>query len=1029
MSKHKSTNLFWFICAIFFSGVFSHHLMNEKSSKVARVNLKQGTVLPAEKKYSYSPMLVDYIVKDSMRVALFPDVSKPFLPSGELDRSFRFFFPGDSNLNLTFKLIDNQRLPRVFLYDDTNQLVSRGQEILEDDNLKRRFKITKPGVYRLNIKSPFDIIKNVFADIKISNSKMSLGDYISSRIKQIDIQIEEPQLARLNEIRLKRRRMWKRQIQGVRWQVRESSRERVVVRVRVNSGKWSIATLGLSGRNTAHASDEILPSLDLKIISGELLLGLKRLKLYVLSSKGNARNFLHESILADHGMLMPRSDIIPVSLNGNKPQYMEMLEGVDNHLFEYSQREEGAILGYDVDALIAKSHDNRFREKNYYKKVDYDFENPISSYQFAKQACSLANYFAIAYSLSFSANHGIGQADLRYHQNLRKGCFDPMVRDLDSGIEAISLDGDQAFPTTLRALGIFAANWRPQVVTHSSYYVNRTESNQELSSFYWWNAHPATLHLSSTPDGLAKVGNFLNYLDTSLVREQILRRAKNLERISKIIDSRYNSKLAASLNLEPQVMAQDIFKTAGVVFELPDSLTEGVSYIEHFIRETTAVKLSREVLLQLAWRNNSLSRIKNLGPPLNITTIPENTVNFLYREENADNAKYIYVARNLGQKGGEFWLESDSGEIYKAKSDQITGSEKYALTNEDLLSSTYYPNEKIRVFFFEIPKSKSYQNLRARVNRPLQYYGVHEISLSPKDAKEASTADYALLDNFFEADGKRLKIKHPQAVIDKAILIPEGYTLVVDHKAELKFSSNGCMKIEGGFEIAQEGSLSLSGSGWQGLHFHSTPDLKIRGLSISGIGRSSRYVHCAGRRYTGGVSFYDLRAEIEDIKILNSHVEDALHFLRSEAVLKNLEIKGALGDAIDADFSSISISDSDLSGSDGDALDISGSLLYLYSSKLHSNYDKNLSVGENSRVYIWGSTFMDAKFGLAVKDSSFVEIEKSEIRNHNFGIAQYVKKPFFVMPEVKLGEGVSFIDNLEDQKEISFLNSMKLYPQ
>ena len=81
--------------------------------------------------------------------------------------------------------------------------------------------------------------------------------------------------------------------------------------------------------------------------------------------------------------------------------------------------------------------------------------------------------------------------------------------------------------------------------------------------------------------------------------------------------------------------------------------------------------------------------------------------------------------------------------------------------------------------------------------------------------------------------------------------------------------------------------------------------------------------------YTGLVSIYKTKANLEKINIINTNSEDGLNIISSDFKMDEIFIKNATSDAVDIDFSSGEINNIVINNPKGDGLDFSGSNLYI----------------------------------------------------------------------------------------------------
>lgn len=154
---------------------------------------------------------------------------------------------------------------------------------------------------------------------------------------------------------------------------------------------------------------------------------------------------------------------------------------------------------------------------------------------------------------------------------------------------------------------------------------------------------------------------------------------------------------------------------------------------------------------------------------------------------------------------------------------------------------------------------------------------------------------------------------------------------------------------------------------------------------------------------TGGVTFYraDLRAR--DVGFHSASAEDALNVVESTVDLQRIRIRGAVSDAIDLDYCSGTVIDLDLRDVGGDGLDLSGTDLAVTRLRAGNIRDKALSVGEASRVELFGMEANQVGVGIATKDGSRTLGSQISILDAKLHAAMsYQKKDYYDKPEMIL---------------------------
>ena len=134
----------------------------------------------------------------------------------------------------------------------------------------------------------------------------------------------------------------------------------------------------------------------------------------------------------------------------------------------------------------------------------------------------------------------------------------------------------------------------------------------------------------------------------------------------------------------------------------------------------------------------------------------------------------------------------------------------------------------------------------------------------------------------------------------------------------------------------------------------------------------------------------------------NSKCEDAINVIRSEIEHVSFNVKNSYQDGIDFDGSYAGIENLSVINSGNDCLDLSNGDYVIFNGKLDTCVDKGISVGEETKLKIYNSQILNSKIGIAVKDSSNVEIiENVIISKSKKCYDKYIKKNYFSEPKLK----------------------------
>ena len=219
------------------------------------------------------------------------------------------------------------------------------------------------------------------------------------------------------------------------------------------------------------------------------------------------------------------------------------------------------------------------------------------------------------------------------------------------------------------------------------------------------------------------------------------------------------------------------------------------------------------------------------------------------------------------------------------------------------------------------------------------------------------------------------------------LIIQQGVSLILD---------NAYLKVFGGFEAegTTNNQIRIIGQGNLGtIYFNSNKEIKIDNVRFENLSNQlSRFDQPAS------ITFY----ESNFVKISNSIFinnisgDDFLNFFRSKNVIvSNSKFESILNDAIDSDFSSISITDSHFNNIGNDAVDGSGSEININNSYFQNVKDKAVSSGERSIVNVSDSFFISNEIGLVSKDASRLYITKTKLSDNKIDFSSFVKKKIF----------------------------------
>ena len=1054
MRPRQSPLLVGVLLLLFFAGVLVAAVLLEDTematlwSGVTKRQMPLGRILPAAEAFRSSPFVIDSIFAPGREtVLLFANSSsEPEQLSGEATESYRFYTEVKGQVTLSFDIDTANTTPRVWLYNDRGQIASLGRWTHSAESASKRFQIDHPGLYRVRYIYPYERVRKIELEAEVVEKSQSLESYVEDNIKTVHFRLLPGQERRLRRLRELQEKHWETIDINLSRRQLPSPREGILAHVRTDQSDWAVAELRLAGRNAQHKSTLALPSLDVRVRSGGLPYGLQEFKLYGLQAKTDGRDMVLEQLLSDYGIFVYRQDIVRVTLDGDFVGYMQLLEGTEKHLFEFSQNLEGPIVGYDTDAIIANQGGSYYLTRSYFDAPLFPLQEEYDPGRTSFSTEFRGNDMAIV--TSFAANYAGFHAlviDLRFNLNPRRGCVQPLVKDFNSGTMSLRSGYNpqyyrsHPFFPALVTLGPIASEWRPHLASYSSYFIHQSGEKEEYQWFFWWGIVTPVLNYFSDPDNYHNFYRFMARLNTAWSRKRVDRRLENMGIAARSLRTVAGTPLALATSINysrlqdliPEKVFRAPLSTAPQVHENPQLLQ-----VRNMIYEASnqTITPNTHSLAMLKWRNDLLRAILSIVSSERGYAQTRNhyldreisspTATFFYRKEIADSTHLFFLIRSGITDEGvpRVKLLSNDGNARYADKSLVFGQGNANLKFSDLYANMLHLDERLQIEAFRIPKKDEYQYLKPRGIGGNDYLGPFELTIVPRDISRDRSQPLALGD-FMIAEDVRLRWKQDAPAVNGPIVIPRQFNWNVPVNTEIRFGPNGCVVVEGNLTIDSGARLHLTSltpeSGWQGIHFHHNEDLSFEGMTVENVGTGSETVSCLDRDYTGGVSFFDTYAKVGDLQIRSSKVEDGLHLLRSEFVLDNVSITGSQSDAIDADFSIPLMQNASLRSNGGDGLDVSGAYVDLRESTLIENGDKNFSIGENFHVQVVGGTFLKGPYGLAVKDASTLRISSSQICDNTIGIGTYIKKPYYSAPELQLGENVHFCRNrLGDIRDI-----------
>ena len=155
---------------------------------------------------------------------------------------------------------------------------------------------------------------------------------------------------------------------------------------------------------------------------------------------------------------------------------------------------------------------------------------------------------------------------------------------------------------------------------------------------------------------------------------------------------------------------------------------------------------------------------------------------------------------------------------------------------------------------------------------------------------------------------------------------------------------------------------------------------------------------------TGCLTFYNIEFTNVKIEATNQVCEDAVNLINAKGSIDSIEISNSVSDGLDIDFSNVYVGNITIKNSSNDCLDLSGGQYVIGNIDLEGCNDKGVSIGETSNVQIQNINIEETYIGIAVKDSSLLDVGDASIDTSNYCFAAYRKKQEFGPSYLSIGK-------------------------
>lgn len=238
-----------------------------------------------------------------------------------------------------------------------------------------------------------------------------------------------------------------------------------------------------------------------------------------------------------------------------------------------------------------------------------------------------------------------------------------------------------------------------------------------------------------------------------------------------------------------------------------------------------------------------------------------------------------------------------------------------------------------------------------------------------------------------------LNLKKSLTFNNKVIQIKEGVNINLLNNSNLFFENS---KVY--FQGSNSKKIKIKGYYKNSIYF-SNCQVNINNSNFDGLSNLKNNE----LSLPSSITFYNSIIHISNSNFKNNiEGDDYLNFYNSKFSIDSVGIYNSNSDAIDSDFSTGEISNVRMENIGNDALDFSGSHVNIENSQFHNVFDKAISAGEASNIFVENCYLEGNELAIVVKDGSRLFSANNKLINNRIDYAVFFKKDFYEAPSLIL---------------------------
>jgi hypothetical protein len=276
---------------------------------------------------------------------------------------------------------------------------------------------------------------------------------------------------------------------------------------------------------------------------------------------------------------------------------------------------------------------------------------------------------------------------------------------------------------------------------------------------------------------------------------------------------------------------------------------------------------------------------------------------------------------------------------------------------------------------------------------------------------------------------KTIVVQEGKQVLNKDLIVPEGYTLLFKQGLELDMKNNS--------KIISYSPVIIIGTEEHPIKIYSS-DESTQGIVIISnqksmfknvVFRNFAKVNDKQWKRSAAITFYESDIEMLNCDFYDFKSEDAVNMIRSKFLLNKILFSTMHDDALDVDFSEGKIDNIVFENCKENAIDVTKSNVSATAIFISDSRNKAINIKDGSFVFLSDITIKNSRIAIAAEDFSAINFKKVKISSCDYGIVAYKNKPAAGHAQVE-GFGLTLLEvkepYLQEKKSKIVIDNKKI---